>query len=93
MKNRYELSTIADILALEQDQIERFCEELPRITAYIKSIQALVGLVAESAEVDQLMPMVMPLTWIDDGKKDMTVEITANGESMATLEVKKETDQ
>lgn len=68
MSKKYEISTIADVLALEQDQIERFCEDLPRILAYIKSMQAAVGLVSKNVDVDQLVQAVTPLTWFDDDK-------------------------
>ena len=68
MSKKYEISTIADVLALEQDQIERFCEDLPHILAYIKSMQAAVGLVSKNVDVDQFAQAVTPLTWFDDDK-------------------------
>lgn len=70
MSNRYELSTIADILALEQDQIDRFCQDLPLIAAYIKSKQEQVESVSGAdAGHNLVMKLSMPLTWFDDEVK------------------------
>lgn len=89
MNNQYELTTIADILELDQDQIERFCEELPRITEYMKAFVGLTDVVADALGVDSIQSMVSPLIWVDDGKKDIGITMVndENGETVCELNV------
>lgn len=73
MSNEYKINTLIDILELEDDQIDRLCAELPRVLKYAKAMKNLIqvssGIDVGIAEVCKI---VSPLTWIDDGKQEIT---------------------
>jgi len=70
---QYEISTLADIAKLEQDQIERLCAELPRHFEYARAMQDLMGVAADALGESFESSIVSPLIWIDDGKQDLNM--------------------
>ncbi len=89
MSNEYKINTLIDILELEDGQIDRICAELPRVLKYAKAmkglIQAASGLEANVAEVCKI---VSPLTWIDDGKQEITCTAIFPDDQKMELKVK-----
>lgn len=77
MNEEYKIGTLLDIVGLEDDQIDRLCAELPAMLKQAKAVMQLLEAVAEAADIDDTMcEMLSPLTWIDDGKTDLSITIT-----------------
>jgi len=77
MDKEYKITTLVDLLELDDDQIDRLCAELPPMLKQCKALKELVGAVgeligAESTAVEALTP----LTWIDDGKQNVTIKVS-----------------
>lgn len=79
MSNEYKIHSLIDILKLEYDQIDRLCAELP---AFLKQVKATTDLISIAAEDDGALDVLSPMTWYDDGKKDITLSVTCEGEEV-----------
>ena len=81
----YKISTLLDILQLENDQIDRLCKELPEVLKSVKEIMAQVQ--CASGQLSPVVRMLCPLTWIDDGKSDIICELKYTGEDKPCADV------
>lgn len=88
MSNKYKISTLLDIMQLEDDQIDRLCAELPGVIKYAKAFKALIDAAGEVAsDDDRATKILMPLTWIDDGKTEITVTAKCADDEVITMKV------
>lgn len=85
MSNEYKIGTLADILELEDDQIDRLCAELPSHLKQIKALTELLNVVGEINGVNSVAEAVSPMTWIDDGKSNMTAVVECEGSEVVTF--------
>lgn len=90
MSNEYKISTLLDIIDLDDDQIDRICAELPSVLKYAKNLSVLIENIGEHLKVPTPTEVLSPLTWIDDGKEDLTVGVS-NGDERFQVEIKKAT--
>lgn len=73
MSNEYKINTLVDLLDLEDDQIDRLCSELPRVIKYAKAMRDIIQAASgQDRAVVEACKIVSPLTWIDDGKTEVT---------------------
>lgn len=82
MSNEYKMTTILDIMALEEDQIDRLCAELPSMLKQVKALTVLLEVAGDVAGVEKAFELITPLTWIDDGKADLTVKAICGEEEV-----------
>lgn len=76
MSNEYKIGSLVDITKLEDDQIDRLCAELPAMLKHAKAFMGLLEAVAEATDIeDSICEMLSPLTWIDDGKQNLDIQI------------------
>ena len=81
MSNEYKIDSLVDIIALDDDQIDRLCAELPSVLKQVKAIKTLVDAIGDMEGIDDAMKILTPLTWIDDGECNVTMTGTcADGE-------------
>ena len=79
MSNEYKISTLLDIIELDEDQIDRICEELPAMLKQVKNLKEAISLLGSAlGDKDTAVQILSPLTWIDDGKKDVTAILKAS---------------
>ena len=82
--NRYEIKTIADILAIPTDRFEAFMAELPSQLWFLKGVWDIAQ--HQSKKSDAKVPVELQgFTWIDDGETHTTT--TLNGIDPDTGEV------
>lgn len=83
-ENEYKIKYLTDMLELEDDQIDRICAELPTALKEAKKVITMLKIIGDQAGIDNVTEMLMPMTWIDDGKTDLTMrvqhEITQKGD-------------
>lgn len=72
MSNEYKITKISDLLNLTNNQINKICGELPELLRNVKLIIEL------SEDIDGVIKtdLLEPLTWVDDGKEDLTFNFT-----------------
>lgn len=88
MSNEYKISTLTDIMNLDEDQIDRLCAELPRAIKYAKSLEKLFFDVGDALGAKEKSAQVLlPLTWTDDGKTEITVSATNGNEDLFEIKV------
>ena len=87
MSNKYKISTLLDIMELDDGQIERLCAELPEVLKYAKNLSILIENIGEHLKVPTPVDVLSPMTWIDDGKQDLTIGIS-NGDDRFQVEIK-----
>jgi hypothetical protein len=75
MDKEYKLNDFNDLMKLSNDQVERLCSELPRLVEYAKAVTGLVDVVAEAIEVDHKCELLSPITWIDDGQQNLSIQM------------------
>ena len=81
MSNEYKIATLIDMLDLDDDQIDRLCAELPSLLKHIKGLEAILK--AALGSDDEVLKIINPLTWIDDGKKEINLTaICSDGEEL-----------
>lgn len=80
MSEEYKISTLMDIIKLDVDQIDRLCAELPMVLKHAKQLSITIEALGENLGVPSPVEVLSPLTWIDDGKQDLTVGITSGKE-------------
>lgn len=73
MSNEYKIDSLVDIIALDEDQIDRICAELPTILKHAKALKAFFDAIGDMEGIDEAMKIVTPLTWIDDGEQNISV--------------------
>ena len=78
----FELNTFADLLYLNDDQLDRLCAHLPSV---IKQVKCLSGIIGEALE-GKGAEMLTPLKWKDDDEKGLKVNITSGGEDILLYE-------
>lgn len=76
MSKEYELNTLADLMDLEEDQIDRICAELPSMIKKVKGFRDLMISVGDALGAEVACEAMAPVRWIDDGKKDITINIS-----------------
>lgn len=74
MSNEYKITTLKDIVSLDEDQIDRICAELPGVLKYCKAMIS----VGDALSKEGAIKLVEPLTWIDDGKQDIKPKFITN---------------
>ena len=89
MSNEYDITMLADLLKLEDDQIDRLCAELPSIIKHVRALVDLIGAVneglgGESPAVEALTPLI----WIDDGKQNIDINISSAGDEVLNYKVR-----
>lgn len=85
MNNEYKINTLADLLELDERQIKAFCNELPEALIQIKAVIGLLEVAGDVMGVEKVVDQITPLTWKDDGKKDLTVGFTAGEEKLGSI--------
>lgn len=89
--SEYKINTLLDIMALDDDQIDRLCSELPSSIKYAKSfvdlLQAASGKDAAEALAAQI---ISPLTWFDDGRADITITVKTLDDEELVMKVERE---
>jgi len=89
MSNEYEITTIVDLLQLDDGQIDRLCAELPSVIKHARNLMDLIGVVADTIEVDSpIIQMISPLRWIDDGEKNIDININSGEEDSLSYKVR-----
>lgn len=85
MSNEYKITTLIDMLDLDDDQIDRICSELPGVLKHIKAFKELINSTAgDGIAMDSVFKVINPLTWIDDGNQDITCNAILNdGEKLS----------
>jgi len=86
MSNEYKISNLLDIVELDDDQIDRICAELPRVLKYAKALNSLI-ITNEQGEHSPAVKILSPLTWIDDGKTELTITANCLDDQKITLKV------
>ena len=90
MSKEYKIGSLVDLLELEDDQIDRLCAELPSVIKHAKSLMELIGAVGEAmGEESPIVQALTPMTWIDDGKKNVDIKVSCEGEQVLKYEVRK----
>lgn len=88
MSNEYKISTLIDIMSLDDDQIDRLCAELPRAIKYAKTLEQLFGAVGDALGAkEKVAQVLLPLTWTDDGKTEITVSAKNQNENIFEIKV------
>jgi|GEM_PF-3810678 len=78
----YKIRTMADLMQLDDDQIDRFCEELPIMVRQMKAVVQLMNACGEAIGADLDVAKVgETMVWIDDGKRDTTITLTERPEA------------
>lgn len=74
MAKRYVIEKITDILEIPEDRLDDFMVDLK---SYYQMARPMADLIKETAKVGNVDVEVLPIrmTWIDDGKHDVTVKI------------------
>ena len=76
---RYELNSFVDLLQLEDEQIERLLAELPSTLKKCKAMLEVINLCGGSlGDESPIVQLLSPLVWVDDGKRDITVNINVH---------------
>ena len=89
MANEYEITTMLDLLALEDDQIDRLCAELPSVIKHAKNLMGLLDAVGEAiGEDSQITQMLTPLRWIDDGEQNIDIKMSDGSGASLNYEVR-----
>ena len=89
MNREYKIATLEDILKLEDDQIERLAAELPAMMKMCKgTIKSIQNLASENGiDIPDCAKMVFPITWIDDGKQEITLTAVCEEKELFTIKV------
>jgi hypothetical protein len=87
----YKLNDFSDLLVLEDEQLDRFLSELPKLIAYAKAVDSLIGAVGDSMELKTKCEFLSPIVWIDDGKTDLSMRmVDENGDSQLEINITKD---
>lgn len=87
----YELITIKDIFEkIPLTKIKTCMGELTELLIQCKSIESGIKSIAENMGVadSAFTKWPEPITWIDDGKGDITITAELNGQHIGTIETK-----
>jgi hypothetical protein len=87
MSNEYDISALTDLLELEPDQVERLCAELPAMIAHVKGLVTLLDAVGDAIGQDTAVQLLSPMRWIDDGKTDIDITLTCEGDEALSYKV------
>lgn len=74
----YKINTLDDILKVPSDSLDvMFSELIPHIKRFASSKEIMVaaGMVPEGMHIDDMVKLGT-MTWIDDGKKNVTTNVT-----------------
>ena len=89
MDKEYKITTLVDLLELDDDQIDRLCAELPSVIKHVRNLVDLIGLAGEAMEAGELSVQALtPLRWIDDGKQNVDIRISCGDEEFLKYEVR-----
>ncbi|MGB3385393.1 MAG: hypothetical protein WBA64_12060 [Marinomonas sp.] len=96
MESKYELKTLDDILSIPSDRLDVFFAEF---IPHVKDFRAAKD-VLDLLSFENLAEMGLPadavslksMTWVDDGKKDVTTNMTLNNSenTTSTITVKRQ---
>ena len=89
MDKVYEITTLVDLLQLDDDQIDRLCAELPSVIKHARGLVELMGIAGEIMEAGEpVVQMLTPLSWIDDGKQNIDIKVSCGDEEVLKYEVR-----
>jgi hypothetical protein len=77
MRDRYQLKTLEDILDIPEDCMDAFLPELKTWHQQVHAWKELLLATAEAAgaPTDSIEVGSEGMTWIDDGKRDITINL------------------
>ncbi|MGE4418106.1 MAG: hypothetical protein AB7D26_12835 [Marinobacterium sp.] len=89
MTQEYTFSHVTDLATLSDDDIDACCEALPKMIRQLKELQDGLGILEEAGLVEPvpLSRMVPLITWKNDGKDSLTLNLKSNGESLGTVTI------
>lgn len=79
MSDRYQLKTLEDTLDIPEDRMDAFLPELKTWHQQVHAWKELLVATAEAAgaPTDSIEVGSEGMTWIDDGKRDITINLQA----------------
>lgn len=97
MPDQYELTTIRDIFEkVPADRIQDCCRELGTMLAQSKALSGLLETVGDGIGLsadDIRLKRPDTITWVDDGKGELTTLIHCGDEEVMRMEVRREANE
>ena len=76
---RYQLKTLRDILEIPEDRMDAFLPELKMWHQQAHAWRELLAATAEASGIaGEIEVTTQGMTWIDDGKHDITINLVAD---------------
>lgn len=87
MDQEYCFSHITDLASLSDNDIDALCADLPKMIRQLKELQEGMNVLEDVGLVEEVsLPKVVPrITWKNDGKDSLTLNLKANGESLGSI--------
>ncbi len=87
MDKEYSFSHITDLVSLSDDDIDALCVDLPKMIRQLKELREGMDVLEDVGLVEKvsLSKVVPRITWKNDGKDSLTLNLKANGESLGSV--------